>query len=48
MNIKPTQGPVQCREELCEYLRGTMQFVPKASLEEMASHRYVMDVDGNA
>lgn len=47
-NIKPTNGPVQCREELCQYLRETMQFVPKAGLEEMGDHRFVMDVDGNA
>ncbi|GAA6003242.1 hypothetical protein JCM10207_001821 [Rhodosporidiobolus poonsookiae] len=47
-NVKATGGPVQCREDVCEYLRETMQFVPKASLEEMADNRYVMDVDGNA
>ncbi|GAA5960086.1 hypothetical protein JCM21900_003431 [Sporobolomyces salmonicolor] len=47
-NIEATHGPVQCREDVCEYLRKTMKFVEKASLEEMSRHRYVMDVDGNA
>jgi hypothetical protein len=47
-NIKPTHGPVQCKEELCEYLRETMRFVEKAGVEEMGDHRFVMDVDGNA
>ncbi|GAA5868829.1 hypothetical protein JCM8547_002841 [Rhodosporidiobolus lusitaniae] len=47
-DIRATNGPVQCEEMLCEHLRKTMEFVPKASLEEMADHKYVMDVDGNA
>ncbi|GAA5833820.1 hypothetical protein JCM11251_005974 [Rhodosporidiobolus azoricus] len=48
MDIKATGGPVQCEEDLCQYLRETMKFVEKSSLESMADHRYVMDVDGNA
>ncbi|GAA6036975.1 hypothetical protein JCM8097_005487 [Rhodosporidiobolus ruineniae] len=47
-DIRATGGPVQCEEHLCEHLKETMTFVPKSSLEEMADHRYVMDVDGNA
>jgi hypothetical protein len=35
-DIKATNGPVQCEESLCEYLRETMNFVPKNTLEEMA------------
>jgi hypothetical protein len=35
-DIRATNGPVQCEESLCEYLRETMNFVPKNSLEEMA------------
>ncbi|GAA5896669.1 hypothetical protein JCM6882_005755 [Rhodosporidiobolus microsporus] len=47
-DIHATGGPVQCEEDLCEYLRETMRFVEKDSLEKMADHRYVLDVDGNA
>ncbi|GAA6026626.1 hypothetical protein JCM8202_001489 [Rhodotorula sphaerocarpa] len=47
-NVRATGEPVQCQENICEHLKETMTFVPKASLEEMADNRYVMDVDGNA
>ncbi|BGP43474.1 hypothetical protein JCM10449v2_007509 [Rhodotorula kratochvilovae] len=47
-NVRATGGPVQCRADLCEHLEGEMRFVPKATLEEMADNKYVMDVDGNA
>ena len=47
-DVRATGGPVQCAPAICKHLKETMTFVPKASLEEMADHRYVMDVDGNA
>lgn len=47
-NVRATGGPVQCAPEVCEHLSKTMHFAPKASLEEMADNRFVMDVDGNA
>lgn len=47
-NVRATGGPVQCAPEVCDYLKKTMHFAPKASLEEMADNRFVMDVDGNA
>lgn len=47
-NVRATGGPVQCAPEVCEHLSKTMYFAPKASLEEMADNRFVMDVDGNA
>lgn len=47
-DVRATNGPVQCRPDLCELLKKEMEFVPKASLEDMGSHRYVFDVDGNA
>lgn len=47
-DVRATGGPVQCAPDICKHLKETMTFVPKASLEEMADHRYVMDVDGNA
>ncbi|KWU45488.1 hypothetical protein RHOSPDRAFT_25094 [Rhodotorula sp. JG-1b] len=47
-NVRATGGPVQCAPEVCEHLSKTMHFAPKASLQEMADNRFVMDVDGNA
>ncbi|KAI5481256.1 hypothetical protein MNV49_004876 [Pseudohyphozyma bogoriensis] len=48
MNVRPTNEAVQCQPELCEWVNQNLPFSPKLSLEEMATHRYVMDVDGNA
>lgn len=47
-DIRVTGGPVQCEPLLCEVVASKLKFSPKASLEDMAENRYVMDVDGNA
>ncbi|GAA5985450.1 hypothetical protein JCM10908_006979 [Rhodotorula pacifica] len=47
-NVRATGGPVQCAPHICEHIGKTINFAPRASLEEMADNRYVMDVDGNA
>ncbi|KAM0756101.1 hypothetical protein T439DRAFT_296122 [Meredithblackwellia eburnea MCA 4105] len=47
-NVRPTNRAVQCDEPLCTYVEAMLPFSPKISLEEMAAHRYVLDVDGNA
>lgn len=47
-DVRPTHKAVQCEEELCRYLDRVLPFVGKSTLEEMASHRYVLDIDGNA
>lgn len=47
-NVRVTGEPVQCDPDLCEYLRAKGGAVGKASLEEMAENRFVMDVDGNS
>ena len=48
MNVRPTQHAVQCEPHLCAHVEAVLPFAPKASLEEMADNRYVLDVDGNA
>lgn len=47
-NIRPTHEAVQCAEQLCAHVNQALDFQKKLELEEMAQHRYVMDVDGNA
>ena len=47
-NIRPTHEAVQCEERLCAHVNEALDFQKKLELEEMAQHRYVMDVDGNA
>lgn len=48
MDVKATNQAVQCEEQLCDHVNSVIDFVSKASLEEMSLHRYVLDIDGNA
>ncbi|KAL8291565.1 hypothetical protein RQP46_002543 [Phenoliferia psychrophenolica] len=47
-NVRATGIAVQCEEEICKHVESVFDFQPKATLEEMSEHRYVLDVDGNA
>ena len=47
-NVRATGIAVQCEPALCSHVESVFDFQPKASLEEMSEHRYVLDVDGNA
>ncbi|KAK4700780.1 hypothetical protein P7C70_g5464, partial [Phenoliferia sp. Uapishka_3] len=48
MNVRATHKAVQCEEELCKHVDEVIDFAERASLEEMADHRFVLDIDGNA
>jgi len=47
-NMRATGHPLQCDEDLCEYLNATTAWGDFLSLEDMSKHRFVMDVDGNS
>ena len=48
-NIQATSRISQCAPDYCSKVNADLKrIVPKATLDEMADHRYVMDVDGNS
>ena len=48
MNVKPTNHAVQCEQDLCDHIDWIFDFENRLTLGEMADHRYVLDIDGNA
>ena len=47
-NLRPSAPITQGDPEYCAKINHNWKYVKPATLEEMAEHRYVMDVDGNA